>query len=164
MNRRFLWILSFLLLFVAPGLCQNNSWIITIATGDTLSGCSLIALEGDSLRAEWSGFPVMLPVESLRKLQYHRRSEFWRGAFYGSTIGAIGGTFVAGTGAGSTYSTVAEGALGALSGFLIGGLAADYLSRDDRYDLVNVDIPERKNIIRTLMLQSELYPEVKKSK
>jgi outer membrane lipoprotein SlyB len=160
MTRQFLLTLSFLLLFVEPGLSQYNSWIITITTGDTLSGCSLIALEGDSLRTEWSGYPVMLPVESVRQLQYHRRSEFWRGAFYGSTLGAIGGTFVAG--AGSASSVIGEGTLGAVSGLLVGGLAAEYLSQDDRYDLVNFDIREKKNIIRTLLLRPGLHPGAEK--
>jgi hypothetical protein len=162
MRRQFLLILFLILLFVEPSLSQHNSWIITIATGDTLSGCSLIALEGDSLRTEWSGFPVMLPVESIQKLQYHRMSEFWRGAFYGSAVGGIGGTFMAGTGAGSASSTIAESVLCAVSGFLAGGLAAEYLSQDDRYDLANGDIPKKKNIIRTLLPQPDFHPVVEK--
>jgi outer membrane lipoprotein SlyB len=158
MMRRYPLILCFLLLFAGRGLAQHNSWIITIATGDTLSGCTLVALEGDSLRTEWSGFPVTLPVESIRKLQYHRRSEFWRGAFYGSAVGALGGTLVEGTGAGTTSSTLVPSALGAVGGCLIGGLAADYLSRDDRYELANYNITEKKNVIRSLLLQPELQP------
>ena len=156
MTRQFLLMLFFLLLPVEKGLSQNNSWIITIATGDTLSGCSLISLEGDSLQITWSGFPVSLPVESLRKLQYHRSSEFLRGAFYGSAAGAIVGTLVGVSGAGSKSSATAEGALGAVSGFVAGGLAAEYLSRDDRYDLLNYNVPEKKNIIRMLLPQSVL--------
>jgi len=160
--RQSLLILFFLFFFVEPGLSQYNSWIITLATGDTLSGCSLIALGGDSLQAVWSGFPVTLPVESLRKLQYHRRSEFWRGAFYGFAIGAMGGTFMEGAGVGSASSTISEGALGAFSGCLVGGLAAEYLSRDDRYDLVDYDIPGKKNIISALLLQPELHSGVER--
>jgi len=156
MTHKFLLMLFFLLLSVETGLSQDNSWIITIATGDTLSGCSLISLEGDSLRIAWSGYPVSLPVESLRKLQYHRESEFWRGAFYGSVAGAIVGTVGGAAGASSESSAAAGGALGALTGFVVGGLTAEYISRDDRYDLQKYDLPEKKNIIRTLLPQSEL--------
>ena len=156
MTRQFLLMLFFLLLSVETGLSQNNSWIITIATGDTLSGCSLISLDGDSLRITWSGFPVFLPVESLRKLQYHRSSEFLRGAFYGSAAGAIIGTLVSAAGTGSESSVTTGGALGAFSGFAVGGLAAEYFSRDDRYDLQKYDVPEKKNIIGTLLSHSEL--------
>jgi hypothetical protein len=162
MMREYPLILFFLLFFVEPGLAQYNSWIITIATGDTLSGCTLIALDGDSLRTEWSGFPVTLPVGSLLKLQYHRKSEFWRGAFYGSAVGAIGGTFMGGTGTGSESSSIAQSALGAVGGLLIGGLAAEYLSRDDQYDLKNYDITQKKSVIRALLLQPKLQPEVGK--
>ena len=162
MMRQYSLILFFLLSFTEPGLAQYNSWIITIATGDTLSGCTLIALDGDSLRTEWAGFPVTLPVESLRKLQYHRRSEFWRGAFYGSAVGGLGGTFVEGTGAGSASSTIAQIALGAVGGSLLGGLAAEYLSRVDQYNLATYDIMEKKNVIRSLLLQPELRLGVEK--
>ena len=156
MTRQFLLTVFFLLLSLETGLSQDNSWIITIATGDTLSGCSLISLEGDSLQIAWSGFPVSLPVESLRKLQYHRSSEFWRGAFYGSAAGAIVGTLVSAAGTGSESSATMGGALGAVSGFAAGGLAAEYLSRDDRYDLLKYDVPEKKNIIRILLSHTEL--------
>jgi outer membrane lipoprotein SlyB len=156
MTRQLL-LMLFLLLSVETGRSQDNSWIITIATGDTLSGCSLISLEGDSLRITWSGYPVSLPVESLRKLQYHRESEFWRGAFYGSVAGGIVGTTVGASGSGSESSAAAGGALGILTGFAAGGLGADYLSRDDRYDLQKYDSAEKKNIIKTLLPQSELH-------
>jgi outer membrane lipoprotein SlyB len=164
MMRQNLLILFFLLFFVEPGLSQHNSWIITIATGDTLSGCTLIALDGDSLRTEWSGFPVSLPVGSIQKLQNHRRSEFWRGAFYGSTVGAIGGTFAGGTGTGSASSAIAQCALGAVGGLLIGGLAAEYLSRDDHYDLKNYDVKEKKSVISSLLLKPESQPRVENLK
>lgn len=146
--------LFFFLLSVETVLSQDNSWIITVATGDTLSGCSLVSLEGDSLQIGWSGFPVSLPVESLRKLQYHRRSEFWRGSFYGCAAGAIAGTLGSAAETGSESSTATAGALGAVSGFMVGGLAAEYLSRDDQYDLLRYDLPEKKAILRRLLLQS----------
>jgi hypothetical protein len=146
--------LLFLLLSVTTVFSQDKSWIITIATGDTLSGCSLTSLDGDSLRIEWSGFPVSLPMESLQKLQYHRKSEFWRGAFYGSAGGAIVLTLAGVSGTGSTSSVIAGSALGIVGGFVLGGLTADYLSRDDRYDLQKLEVSEKKSIIRTLLTQS----------
>ncbi len=154
MTRQFPVMLFFLLLFVETAFSQDNSWIITIATGDTLSGCSLVSLEGDSLRIGWSGFPVSLPVESLRKLQYHRKSEFWRGAFYGTAVGAITGTLGSAKGTSSEPSDATAGSLGAVCGFVAGGLAAEYLSRDDKYDLTSDNVPERKDLLRTLLLRS----------
>jgi hypothetical protein len=148
--------LFFLLLFIETGLSQDNSWIITIATGDTLSGCSLISLEGDSLRITWSGFPVSLPVESLQKLQYHRNSEFFRGAFYGSAAGALVGSLVSASGGGSESSSTAVSALGAVVGLAVGGLTTEYLSRDDRYDLERYNLSEKKSIIMTLLPLSEV--------
>jgi hypothetical protein len=156
MTRQFPLMLFFLLLSVTTVFSQDKSWIITIATGDTLSGCSLNSLEGDSLRIEWSGFPVSLPVESLQKLQYHRKSEFWRGAFYGSAAGAIVLTLVGASGSGSTSSVTAGSALGIVGGFVLGGFTADYLSRDDRYDLQKFEVSEKKSIIKTLLRQSEV--------
>jgi len=162
MTRHFLLMFFLLVLLVETGRSQDNSWVITIATGDTLSGCALNSLEGDSLRIVWSGFPVSLPVESLWKLQYHRRSEFWRGAFYGSAVGAIVGTVVSVSG--SESSAPAAIALGTLSGLVAGGLAAEYLSRDDRYDLQGYDSPEKKSIISALLARPELRPGDDKSK
>ena len=157
MNRLFPLLLFFLLVSVETSLSQDNSWIITIATGDTLSGCSLISLDGDSLRVGWSGFPISLPVESVRQLQYHRKSEFWRGAFFGSAAGAIAGTFGSAAGTGSESSAITASALGVVGGFVVGGFAADYLSRDDRYDLFRYDVPEKKKLIKTLLPQTVLH-------
>ena len=156
MTRHFPLMLIFLLLSVTISQTQGKPWIVTIATGDTLSGCSLTSLDGDSLRIEWSGFPVSLPVESVQKLQYHRTSEFWRGAFYGSSAGAVVMTLIAASGTGSKISVTAESALGIVGGFVVGGFAADYFSRDDRYDLQKCDVPEKKSIIRTLLTRSEV--------
>jgi hypothetical protein len=156
MTRQFLLMLFFLLLSATTVFSQDKSWIITIATEDTLSECSLISLEGDSLRIEWSGFPVSLPVESLLKLQYHRRSEFWRGALLGSAAGPIVLTLVDASSTASSSSVTAESALGVVGGFVLGGLTAEYLSRDDRYDLQKFDPSEKKSIIRTLLAQSEI--------
>jgi len=154
MKLSFLFVLLLLPCFAATSQSQDHAWIITIATGDTLSQCSLLSLDGDSLRVSWSGFPVSLPVESLRELRYHRPSEFWRGAFYGSAAGALAGTFVSASGQESPAPT--SGILGTLCGFVAGGFAADYFSRDDRYDIATSNIPEKKAILGTLLLKSSL--------
>jgi hypothetical protein len=159
-------ILMFCLLLLAPhiGHAQDNSWIITIAAGDTLSQCALLSLEGDSLRVSWSGFPVALPVESVTKLQYHRKSEFWRGAFFGASAGTLTGTLISGAGSGSESSSPSLSILGASSGFVIGGLAAEYFSRDDHYDLAKNNVAEKKNVFTALLAQSISPPGGKQLK
>jgi hypothetical protein len=164
MLRRIPWMLLLVLLNVELGHSQYNAWIITIATGDTLSGCTLTSLDGDSLRVVWSGFPVSLPVESIRMLQYHRKSDFWEGALYGSAAGAMAGTMIVATSSGSTSSVSEVGAMGAVGGFVIGGLAAGYLSRDDRYDFSGLDALERKSMIAPLLLRSEYQTKGDKPK
>jgi outer membrane lipoprotein SlyB len=94
-------------------------------------------------------------VESIRKLQYHRPSDFWTGAFYGSAAGALAGTFISATGQESAAPTA--GILGAVGGLVVGGFVADYCSRDDRYDLSPFDVPAKKTILTTILLQSSLH-------
>ena len=156
--------LFFLLLNVKPGQSQVNAWIITIATGDTLSGCTLTSLDGDSLRVMWSGFPLSLPIESIRKLQYHRKSDFWEGTLYGSAAGAIAGTVGVASSSRSTSSVSEVGAMGMVGGFIVGGLAAGYLSRDDHYDFSGSNLAERKNILTTLLSRSEYQAKSDKPK
>lgn len=127
---------------------QDRSWIITIATGDTLSQCSLVSVDDDTIHVSWSGFPVRLPLESLVMLRYHRPSESWRGAFYGSAIGAIGSTAVSASS--DLFTRPTTGIVGMLVGSVLGGLTADYLSRDIRYDLAGATLPEKKFILKSL--------------
>jgi hypothetical protein len=47
---------------------------------------------------------------------------------------------------------------------VVGGFAADYVSRDDRYDLVNCDTPEKKSIIRVLLPHPDLRSEAEELK
>ena len=161
MLRHIPWMLLLVLLNVELGHSQYNTWIITIATGDTLSGCTLTSLDGDSLRVVWSGFPVSLPVESIRMLQYHRKSDFWEGALYGSAAGAMAGTMSVAT---SSVSTSSVSEVGAVGGFILGGLAAGYLSRDDHYDFSGLDAVERKSIIAPLLSRSECQTKSDKPK
>ena len=153
-----------ILLAAEIGFAQTNSWVITIATGDTLSGCALTSLDGDSLFVVWSGFPISLPVESIRNLQFHRKSDFWKGALYGSAAGAIGSTLVAASSSGAFASSGESGAMGALGGFFIGGLTAEYLSRDDWYDLTRSDVAEKRSVIRALLSRSEALAGSEKPK
>jgi hypothetical protein len=155
MKLRFLLVPLFVLCSMAASQSKNHAWIITIATGDTLSQCSLISLDGDSLRVSWSGFPVSLPVESLLQLRYHRPSEFWRGAFYGSAAGALVGTLVSASSQESSAPT--SGMVGTLCGFIVGGFSADYFSRDDRYNFTTNDIGEKKAILNALLMKSSLH-------
>lgn len=62
------------------------------------------------------------------------------------------GTFAGGVGLAS--SSTANGALGVVAGFLAGGLVAEHLSRDHRYDFLTYDMEQKKNIIGTLLTQS----------
>jgi hypothetical protein len=164
MKYRCAFMLFFLLFAPHVSHAQDNAWIVTIAAGDTLSQCALLSLEGDSLRVSWSGFPVALPVESVTKLQYHRKSEFWRGAFFGASAGTLTGTLISGSGSGSESSSPTLSILGASGGFVIGGLAAEYFSRDDHYDLENKNVAEKKSIFTALLAQSTSPPGGNRSK
>jgi len=159
-------VLLMLLLLRAPhiGHAQDNSWIITIAAGDTLSQCALLSLEGDSLRVLWSGFPVALPVESVTKLQYHRESGFWHGAFFGASAGTLTGTLIHGAGSRSESSSPTLSILGASGGFIVGGLTAEYFSRDDHYDMARNTATEKKSILTALLAQSSSPPGGNRSK
>jgi hypothetical protein len=147
-------LMLFLLCTPHDGRAQDNSWIVTIAAGDTLSQCALLSLEGDSLRVLWCGFPVSLPVESVTKLQYHRKSEFWRGAFFGASAGSLAGTIVSGSGYGSDPSGPTLSILGVVSGFTIGGLAAEYFSSDDHYDFLKMSTAEKRSFLTSLLYRS----------
>jgi hypothetical protein len=149
MKSRFVSAIMLALLTMPTVRAQDRSWIITIATGDTLAQCSLLSLDGDTIHVTWSGFPLGLPVESLLKLQHHRPSEFWRGAFYGSAVGAVAGTAVSTSS--DLFTKPTTGILGMLVGSVIGGLTADYLSRDIRYDMAGATLPEKKFILKSLL-------------
>ena len=153
---RFLFAAIALLVWSSPGLAQYDSWTITIATGDTISLCSLQSFDGDSLHIIWSGFPVSLPIESIFELRYHKRSEFLHGAIIGSSIGGMTGTLSNGLGSSAGTSGLQSSIIGITGGFLIGGLAGEYFSRDERYGFLGMDKAEKAAIMNTLVSHRRL--------
>jgi len=155
----------FLLTFVDVEDClaQPDVWTVITIVPDTLHSCLIGDIEDNRVSLiRTTGEVVRMSVDSIGTLVRKRGSQFWSGAGYGALIGGGAGVFLGAV----TYEEPSTGfqlfhisrggqaflggMFGSLSGLVVGGLIGAASGGEERYDISDRSVENKRTILRQL--------------
>jgi hypothetical protein len=157
-----------LLLSFSASSAQDRPWQVILCSGDTLAACRLDSLHDNVLNATCKIRAFSVPVDSIAALVQHKEGHFLIGAAIGTLMGAVAGAIIGA----ATYekpkpepkpgtlnltfdwgplAALVGGIIGAVGGFVCGGLIGSFSAGSETYDLKGKTLREKLYIIRGLL-------------